>query len=134
MKVLGVTVCSSLLIAFAREKPIEPTPRSLAGMNEHLMTLQTLVAAVAADDAEAVVRAAQSLAEPSHEALVLNHIGATVPPAQPFPTTRLLDAAHRRDRHRVAAQLVETSEVCARCHAPWKPALMRAQPIGLEAR
>ena len=95
-------------------------------MRGHLEDVQAVVAAVVADDFEAVEKAAGRLGFSEQMGAMCTHMGAGAPgfteQALGFHHTadRIGDAARAKDRTGVLRELDATLRTCTACHAAWK--------------
>lgn len=95
-------------------------------MREHLEAVQEIVAALAANDFDAVQRSARQLGYSNEVAQICQHFGmasaAFTREALAFHHTadRIAVAARARNRSRVLAELSTTLRACRSCHANWK--------------
>lgn len=95
-------------------------------MRDHLVAVQEIVAAVAADDFAAVERAAGRIGSSESMQRMCSHMGASAPgfteQALAFHHTadRIAAAAREQAHDRVLSELSTTLEACTACHARWK--------------
>ena len=95
-------------------------------MREHLVAVQEIVAALAAQDFAAVEKAAGRIGYSEQMGQMCTHMGAGAPgfteQALNFHHTadRIGAAARDRDRARVLTELGATLQTCTSCHAAWK--------------
>ncbi len=95
-------------------------------MRDHLVAVQEIVAALAAEDYPAVERAAGRIGFSEQMGQMCTHMGAGAPgfteQALAFHHTadRIATAARERDRARVLSELGATLQTCTSCHATWK--------------
>jgi len=95
-------------------------------MRDHLVAVQEIVLALAADDYAAVERAAGRMGFSEQMGQMCTHMGAGAPgfteKALVFHHTadRIATAARGRDRGRVLSELGATLQTCTSCHASWK--------------
>jgi len=95
-------------------------------MRDHLGAVQEIVTALAADDFEAVERAAQRLGFSEEVGRICTRIGAASPEftreALSFHHTAdgIAAAARERNGQRVLAELSTTLQSCRACHSQWK--------------
>ena len=95
-------------------------------MRDHLVAVQEIVAAIAADDFAGVERAVGRIGFSEQMGQMCTHMGAGAPgfteQALNFHHTadRIGAAARARDRARVLTELGATLQTCTSCHAAWK--------------
>ena len=95
-------------------------------MRDHLVAVQEIVSALAADDFAGVERAAGRIGFSEQMGQMCTHMGAGAPgfteQALAFHHTadRIATAARERDRARVLTELGATLQACTSCHAAWK--------------
>ncbi|MBI5495923.1 MAG: hypothetical protein HY904_12940 [Deltaproteobacteria bacterium] len=95
-------------------------------MRDHLLAVQEIVAAVAADDFAAIEKAAGRIGYSQQMAQMCTHMGAGAPgfTEQALTFHRTADgiaaAARERNRGRVLVELGATLQTCTGCHAAWK--------------
>jgi len=95
-------------------------------MRDHLVAVQEIVTAVAANDYAAVERAARRIGSSESMQQMCSHMGAGAPgfteQALAFHQTadRISAAARDQDQGRVLNELATTLEACTACHAAWK--------------
>ncbi len=95
-------------------------------MRDHLVAVQEIVAAIAADDFAGVERAAGRIGFSEQMGQMCTHMGAAAPgfteQALNFHRTadRISAAARDRDHAQVLTELGATLETCTSCHAAWK--------------
>ncbi len=95
-------------------------------MRDHLVAVQEIVAALAADDFAGVERAAGHIGFSEQMGQMCTHMGAGAPgftdQALNFHRTadRIAAAARDRDHPQVLTELSATLQTCTACHAAWK--------------
>lgn len=95
-------------------------------MRDHLVAVQEITAALAADDFPAIERAASRIGFSEQMGQMCSHMGAGAPgfteQALNFHHTadRIGTAARDRDRARVVTELGATLRTCTSCHAAWR--------------
>jgi len=95
-------------------------------MRDHLLAVQEIVAALAADDFPAIAKAAGRIGYSEQMGQMCTHMGAGAPgfTEQALAFHRTADgitaAAKARDRGRVLSELSATLQTCTACHALWK--------------
>jgi hypothetical protein len=95
-------------------------------MRDHLLAVQEIVAALAADDFPAIAKAAGRIGYSEQMGQMCTHMGAGAPgfAEQALGFHRAADgitaAAKARDRARVLSELSATLQTCTACHALWK--------------
>jgi hypothetical protein len=95
-------------------------------MRDHLVAVQEIVAAVAADDFPGVEKAAGRIGFSEQMGQMCSHMGAGAPgfteQSLGFHHTadRIVAAARERDRAKVLTELSATLQMCTVCHAKWK--------------
>ncbi len=102
-------------------------------MRDHLGAVQEIITALAADDFDAVERAAQRLSYSEQVGKICTRIGAASPEftreALSFHHTAdgIASAARERNGRHVLAELSTTLQSCRACHAQWKQQVVDAQ-------
>ena len=95
-------------------------------MRDHLVAVQEIVAAAAANDFTAIERAARRLGSSESMQQMCSHMGAGAPgfaeQALAFHQTadRIGAAAREQAQGRVLSELSTTLQACTACHATWK--------------
>ena len=95
-------------------------------MRDHLVVIQEVVAALAADDFAGIERAAGRMGFSEQMGQTCTHMGAGAPGfteqaiAFHHTTDRITAAAREQDRARVLSELSATLQTCTSCHATWK--------------
>jgi hypothetical protein len=95
-------------------------------MRDHLVVVQEIVAALAADDFAGIERATGRIGFSEQMSQMCTHMGAGAPgfteQALAFHHTAdgIAAAARERDRGRVLSELSATLKTCTTCHATWK--------------
>jgi hypothetical protein len=95
-------------------------------MRDHLVAVQEIVAALAAEDYAAIERSAGRIGFSEQMGQKCSHMGAGAPgfteQAVAFHQTadRIADAARSQDREAVLTELGATLGTCTSCHATWK--------------
>lgn len=122
------------LDALDARKPVPLLPmmahHQKQNMQDHLLAVQEIVAAVAVEDFAAVERAAGRIASSPQMAQMCTHMGAGAPgfSAQALGFHQTADAigpaAAKRDGKGVLAALGKTLATCTACHATWKQAVV----------
>ncbi|MGA2779030.1 MAG: hypothetical protein ABSF94_15855 [Steroidobacteraceae bacterium] len=102
-------------------------------MRDHLGAVQEIITALAADDFDAVERAAQRLGYSEAVGRICTRIGAAAPEftreALLFHHTAdgIASAARERNGQHVLAELSTTLQSCRACHAQWKQQVVDEQ-------
>ena len=127
---LGGTSASEALDRLDTRAPVPLLPmmanHQKQNMRDHLVAVQEIVAALAADDFPAIERAAGRIGFSERMGQMCTHMGAGAPgftaQALNFHHTadRVASAARGRDRARVLAELGATLQTCTSCHAAWR--------------
>jgi len=95
-------------------------------MRDHLVAVQEIVTALAAEDYAGVEKAAGRIGFSDKMAQMCTHMGAGAPGfteqglAFHHAADRIAEAARERDRNRVLTELGATLGTCTSCHAKWK--------------
>lgn len=95
-------------------------------MRDHLVAVQEIVTALAADDFAGIERAAGRIGYSEQMGQMCTHLGKGAPGfselALDFHHTadRITSAAREHDRARVLSELGATLQRCTSCHATWK--------------
>ncbi len=95
-------------------------------MRDHLLAVQQIIAALAADDFAAVEKAAGRIGFSEQMGQMCTHMGAGAPgfteTALDFHHTAdgIAQAARERDREAVLRALSATLQTCTSCHATWR--------------
>ena len=95
-------------------------------MRDHLVAVQEIVQGLAANDYDAVEKAAKRIGYSDEMAQMCTHMGAAAPgfteQSIRFHRTadRIAEAARTRERAKVLDELGTTLQTCTACHAVWK--------------
>lgn len=95
-------------------------------MRDHLVAVQEIAAALAADDFGGIEKAAARIGFSEQMGQMCTHMGAGAPgfteQALAFHHTadRITEAARKRDKKQVITELSATLQTCTACHAAWK--------------
>jgi hypothetical protein len=126
----GVTTAAEALDRMDTRSPVPLLPMMAShqkqNMRDHLLAVQQIVAALAADDYPAVERAVGRIGFSEQMGQMCTHMGAAAPgfteQALTFHHTadRIAAAAKARDRGRVLTEFAATLQTCTACHALWK--------------
>jgi len=102
-------------------------------MRDHLLAVQEIILALAADDFAAVERANARIASSPQMAQMCTHMGAGAPgfsdQALGFHRTAdtIAEAAAKKDRKAVLTALGKTLATCTGCHETWKQSVVDAE-------
>jgi len=126
----GATTAADSLAKMDTRTPVPLLPmmanHQKQNMREHLLAVQEIVTALAAEDYPAIERAAGRIGFSEQMGQMCAHMGAGAPgfteQAVAFHHTadRITAAAKARDRGAVLTEFAATLQACTACHAVWK--------------
>ncbi|MEZ4372745.1 MAG: cytochrome c [Polyangiaceae bacterium] len=125
---------NAALDALDHRKPVPLLPmmahHQKQQMRDHLLAVQEIVAALAADDFAGVEKSAGRIGFSEGEAKMCEHMGAAAPgfTEQAIGFHKAADgisaAAKEKDRAKVLSALGATLKTCTSCHATWKQSVV----------
>jgi len=141
-----VTAPSSASVALDQMDSRAPVPllpmmanHQKQNMRDHLVAVQEIVMAAAADDYEGVARAAKRIGYSEEMGKMCTHMGAGAPGFAEqsirfhHSADRIGDAARIHDRGKVLEELSATLQTCTGCHATWRQQLVDESTWGQRA-